>query len=109
MLEALIAILLFSFGVLAIVGLQATMVKNTTGAKARIDAGYIAQQRIGQMWADQANLINYVEANTPISGVAGGVRTTVVSGVQVTVTINWQEPGEAASHVFTTTANITGG
>lgn len=107
LLEALIAILLFSIGVLALVGLQASMVKNTASAKSRIDAGYIAQQRIGQMWTDPGNLANYVEANTAISDLPSGTRTTAVSGVQVTVTVNWQAPGEA-SHNFTTTASITG-
>lgn len=112
LLEAMIAIVLFSIGVLAVVGLQAAMIKNTSGAKSRIDASYIAQQRIGLMWSDPANLANYVEVNTPISGVPNGMRTTALSGVQVTVTVNWQEPGAASgvvAHNFTTTASITGG
>lgn len=108
LLEALIAILLFSVGVLALVGLQATMVKNTAGAKSRIDASYIAQQRIGQMWADPANLGTYVEVNTPVPELPNGARTTAVSGIQATVTINWQAPGESP-HNFTTTASISGG
>ena len=48
----MIAILIFSMGVLAIVGLQAAMIKNTADSKYRAEASYIAQKRIGQMWAD---------------------------------------------------------
>jgi type IV pilus assembly protein PilV len=46
-LEALIALVIFSMGVLALVGLQAAMIKNAGGAKFRADASFIAQQRIG--------------------------------------------------------------
>lgn len=107
--EAMIAILIFSMGVLAVVGLQAAMVKNTADSKYRADASYIAQQRIGQMWSDPDNLAPYIEANTDISAsLPGGLRTTAQSGVQFTVTVTWQQPGEA-QHNFTTTAVITGG
>ena len=109
LLEALIAILIFSMGVLAIIGLQAAMVKNTSDAKYRADAGYIAQQRIGQMWSDPDNLATYLEVNTPISELPSGTRTvTQPAAGQFRVTVTWQEPGEA-QHNFTTTASITGG
>lgn len=51
LLEALIALLVFSFGVLGLVGLQALAIKNTTDAKFRADASFLANQIIGQMWA----------------------------------------------------------
>lgn len=107
--EAMIAILIFSMGILALVGLQAAMVKNTADSKYRADASYIAQQRIGTIWSDPDNLASYVEANTDISALLpNGTRTTAQSGVQVTVTVTWQQPGEA-QHNFTTTASIVGG
>ncbi len=56
LLEALIAVLVFSFGILAVVGLQANAMRITTDAKMRIDASNIANQRVGEMWADSANL-----------------------------------------------------
>ena len=52
LLEGLIAILIFSFGILAIVGLQANSMRITTDAKMRIDASNIANQRVGIMWTD---------------------------------------------------------
>lgn len=112
LIEVLIAILIFSVGVLAIVGLQATMIKSTADAKYRADASYIAQARIGEMWADPANAINKVEANTDISALLPAGRRTVaqVAAGQYQVTVTWQQPGpDATTRNFTTTAFITGG
>lgn len=110
LLEALIAILIFSMGVLAIVGLQASMIKNTAESKYRADASFIAQQRIGTMWSDPGNLASYLEANTDISTLLPSGTRTVTQPVagQFTVTITWQVPGET-QHTFTTTASIAGG
>lgn len=52
LLEAFIAILLFSTGILGLMGLQAVSLKNTADAKYRAEASYLANQIIGQMWAD---------------------------------------------------------
>lgn len=49
LLEALIAVVIFSFGILAISGLQAAMMKNTTDATYRAEAAYVVQQYLGQM------------------------------------------------------------
>ena len=108
--EALVAILIFSMGVLAVVGLQAAMIKNTTDSKFRGDASYIAQQRIGQIWSDPSNAASYIETNTDISTLLPNGTRTVTSPAanQYTVTITWQSPGEA-QHNFTTTASIAGG
>jgi type IV pilus assembly protein PilV len=111
LIEALIAILIFSIGVLAIVGLQATMIKNTADAKYRSEASYIAQARIGQMWADPEALATYVESNTDISAqLPGGKRTvTQVAPGHYIVTVTWQQPGNTTTNNFTTTVRISGG
>lgn len=110
MIETMIAILIFSMGVLGIVGLQAAMIKNTANSKYRIEASYIVQQRIGQMWADPSNLVNYLEANTDISALLPSGTRTVTQPVlgQFMVTVTWQVPGEVA-HNFTAIAYIAGG
>jgi len=51
LLEALIAILIFSLGILAIVALQAVSIKLTEDAKYRSDAALLAEELLGQMWA----------------------------------------------------------
>ena len=103
-LEALIAILIFSMGILALVGLQASMVKNTTDSKFRGDASYIAQQRIGAIWADPENSSTYVEANTDISALLPGGKRTVTEPIsnQFRVTVGWTEPGETPAANATT-------
>ena len=112
LIEVLVAILIFSVGVLAIVGLQANMIQNTAEAKYRSEASYIAQVRIGQMWADQANLATYLETNTDISTLLpGGTRTvTQPNPGEFQVRVTWLAPGPTSTtHNFTTTARITGG
>ncbi len=111
LLESLIAILIFSMGILAIAGLQGAMVKNTSDSKYRADAAFIAQQRLGVMWADPANLVNYVETNTDISNLLpSGKRTVALPAAagEVTVIVTWQQPGQSV-HNYSTYARITGG
>ena len=113
LIEVLVAILIFSVGVLAIVGLQATMIKATADAQYRAEASYIAQERIGQIWADAANAASYVENLTDISARLPGGTRTVTQGAtagQFTVTVTWLQPGpNQTAHNFTTAASITGG
>ena len=54
LLEVLIALLIFSFGVLGIVGLQANMNIRSTEAKQRAEAAVLADEIIGRMWVAQA-------------------------------------------------------
>lgn len=82
LLEALIAILIFSLGILAIIGLQAQSIRNSAEAKYRSDAAYLANQLIGRMWADRANLANYAHrpGGTTVcspTGTAAGATTNV--------------------------------
>ena len=110
LLESLIGILIFSMGILALAGLQATMLKNTTDAKYRSDASYLIQQQLGFMWANPNSLADYEETDKDISTqIPNGLRTiTVKSGGVVNVTITWQQPGQATVHNFKASARITG-
>lgn len=116
LLEALIAILIFSMGILAVVGLQAAMIKNTSDARFRSEASFMAQQRIGLIWSDPANPGAFLEPapGTDISTVLpGGTRTTEqVSPGEFRVTINWTPPSETGSpvtHTYVTVARVAGG
>ncbi len=63
LLEALIGILIFSLGVLGIVGLQAASLRTTSESALRAEAVFAANQLLGQMWTDTlANLPNYSNA-----------------------------------------------
>lgn len=110
LLEALIAVLIFSTGVLAIAGLQGAMIKNTSDAKYRSDAAFIAQQRLGAMWANPSNLNIFALGEEDISALLpNGKRTVTLPTAtgEVKVEIKWQLPGQDV-HNFTTYARITG-
>ena len=65
LLEALVAILIFSVGVVAVMGMQAVSIEQVTQAKYRMDASYLANQIVGKMWTDQPNLATYATARRP--------------------------------------------
>ncbi len=106
--EALIAILIFSIGVLGIVGMQANMVRNTSDSKYRTDASNEAQKYIGALWVSPTNRppdpsnFSLSLANTSLPA---GTITVTRNGVFYTVSIGWKEPG-GDLHSFTTTASI---
>jgi type IV pilus assembly protein PilV len=108
LLEGLIAILIFSLGILAVVGMQSASVRHTTDAKHRLDASFLANQSIGMMWVDRNNLANYVVTDEAVAGLPNGKRTIAVNGNQVTVTLTWQAPGESAAHRYAIVALING-
>jgi len=124
--EAMVAILLFALGIVAVLGLQANSIVQVTQAKYRTDASYLADQIIGKMWVDQgtgANLTNYatpgyagrtswdtVVANSLPSG-AGTIAVVPApaggaGGNMVTVTITWRSPEDNLQHQYLTVANI---
>ena len=79
LLEALIAILIFSLGVLGVVGMQASAVAATRDAKYRSDAALLANELIGQMMAGNRNGLalqtNFQGDDTDGTGGAGDVLT----------------------------------
>ena len=81
LLEALIAILIFSFGVLGIVGLQAQALRFTNDSQYRAEAVYLANSLISQMWVDSYNTMGTIST---IGFVAGGV--LAATGVVLVVT-----------------------
>lgn len=50
LLESFIAILIFSMGILAIVGMQASAIKHSADAKYRSEASMLANELLGKMW-----------------------------------------------------------
>ena len=121
LLEALIGILIFSIGILALIGMQGAAIRNTTDARYRSEASFLANQIIGQMWVDRANLASYTTAgyvprDTWVTNVAatlpgvtaGGLRSPSIQvgpdgafGLvdrEVRVQVQWLQPGETETH-----------
>jgi type IV pilus assembly protein PilV len=117
LLEVLVALLIFAFGVLGVVGLQAAMTKAQSGSKYRGDAAYLAQELIGNMWADIPSLPKYTTAdcaNHPRCNAiklkiaaalpAGSLAITQASPGLVEITLTWTPPGEETRNYRTAAA-----
>ena len=130
LIEALLGILIFSIGILALIGMQSVAVKNTTDARYRTEAAYLANTILSQIRLDMANIVFYddtnagnyaprtawrsqVEALLPGVNIGGAQRVPeidVVAGPtyvgdtdppsRVTVTIRWLQPGETQERRF---------
>jgi type IV pilus assembly protein PilV len=123
LLEALVAILIFSIGVIALMGLQATSISSMTQNKYRTDASYLANQIIAAMWVGQADAAqsglpafatsggnavraawdSLVKASLPLGK---GVITWNAATHQATVTVTWQRPDDPTPHQYVATATI---
>jgi type IV pilus assembly protein PilV len=74
LIEALIAILIFSIGILAVVGMQGMAIKTVTESRSRSEAAFFASQLLSQMWIDQnispagANTSNITVGNYDYQG-----------------------------------------
>lgn len=122
MIEALLSILLFSLGILALVGMQAAMTKGVTQAKLRSEASLLAEQLLGRMWLDQANLTSYAVVSGSCTATSyanctswlssvnntlpGGSAVVTLNGSAVSITITWQLPGESPNQLQIDT-NVT--
>ena len=138
LLEALVGILIFSFGVLGIVGLQAQSIRFTNDSEIRAEAVYLANSLISQMWTDNFSQLqtNYrspggakylifktQQVATALGGamvqdpevfvddplnVPGVIAPSTTSSV-VQVKIYWRLPGDPASVVHNyTTTGVIG-
>ncbi len=88
LLEALISILIFAIGILAIVALQAASIRTSSDAKYRADASYLANQLVGRMWTDRANLANYAHQANVTTACDGRIGTTVAAPTNASLN-NW--------------------
>ena len=132
LIEALIAILIFSIGILGIIGLQASAVQQSTDAKNRAEAAYLADQLMGAMWTDNRTVANlqakyqscgssctgfwtwYGTVKNTLPGVADSIadtqpQVTVDGQGIVTIQLKWRSTGEPATnppHEFDIQAQI---
>ena len=127
LLEALISILIVSFGILGLIGLQARAVQNIDDAQYRGEAAYLANGLLGQMWVYDkrnkpstmlADLTAYYDNTgtgagyTEFKSVVGqrlpgaalnSPKVTVTAGptpnsANVLIEVYWLPPGEPGRH-----------
>lgn len=129
LIEVLVGMLIFAFGVLGLMGLQASMTQATTSNKFRADASNIANELLGLMWSDApANLSKYTTAQCAGYGRCldwsrkvsdslpkgtATVTATDKSGagslsvvMEVQVDIAWTPPGGESTHHYRTLARV---
>lgn len=119
LLEALVAILIFSIGILAIVGMQAQAVSAVTESRSRSEASFLANQLLTQIWTDAANAAAYAydgtgapparlapwynevttrlpnaDSRRPVVTIANAT----ASGAEVQVQLFWRLPDEPATN-----------
>jgi type IV pilus assembly protein PilV len=130
LIEALLGILIFSIGILALIGMQSVAVKNTTDARYRTEAAYLANSILSQMRLDMGNVVLYDDSNSgvyaprtawrnqveslmPGVNIASSQRVPEIDIVpgptyagdtdppsRVTVRIHWRQPGEDTDRKF---------
>jgi len=124
LLEGLVAILIFSVGILAIVGMQGAAVRASSEAKYRSEASMQASLLIGRMRVSNlAQLtVDFVPGGTAYDAWAAGLPTVLpnsdvfppgvaFSGAAnniATITVNWLAPGDTSSipHNYVVVAQI---
>lgn len=115
LIEVLVSILIFSIGVLALIGLQAKMTHSQTASKMRTDAAYLANELIGVMWSDMKNISSYDACNATAcqawqakvaqSLPAADITVQADANGVVTITIKWTPSGDD-QHTYTTTTYV---
>jgi type IV pilus assembly protein PilV len=123
LIEALIAILLFSTGILAMIAMQGLAISYAADAKYRSDASFLANELVGQIWVDRANIGNYAypggtaptlatwktKLDAALPGTAANPPVIAVDAATGTVdiTIRWQAPSADSARNYRTIAIVT--
>jgi type IV pilus assembly protein PilV len=127
LLEGLIALLIFAFGILGLIGMLAGSIRASNDARYRAEAINLANAMVGDMWTTQAaaldiefgtggtKLTNWQTQAAGLLPSAAGANAPQVDLTQaglslqsrsVVVTIFWQLPGETERHQILLTAQI---
>ncbi len=100
MIEVLVVIVLFSFGLIGVVGLQAKAVQNSVSAEDFNRAAMLANEVASEIWTNQSVILNpntITAWNTAVGdptgrGLPNGQGTVTVAGNVATITITWRAP-----------------
>ena len=109
LIEVLVAMTIFAFGILGLLGMHARALSGFSDAKYRTDAALLTDGLINDIWVNRTNIASYAYASGTVpaavqpwlsevqSTLPNGAGTVVVNGTTVTVTVTWQPPTAAAA------------
>ena len=125
MLEALIAVFIVALAVLGVVGLIGHSIQNVDESKFRAEAGALATSFIGSMWIDDrtpaalqakykspgaayTELKTYAAQRLPnaLDPIVDIVPGATANSSDVTVTLQWQSPGDKNVHQYQAFASV---
>ena len=126
LLEGLLAIILFSIGLLSLLMLLSATLIESSNARYRIEASLLISDLVSHMWIGDHSLnglktrfadatsTDYLSWFTSVSNRLPGVsaktnapQITIDDARNVTVTIRWQIPGDSTSHQMIVQTLIT--
>jgi type IV pilus assembly protein PilV len=103
LLEALIAIVIFSFGMLALMGLQSVMIKDAADSTFRAEAAYVVEQTLAEM---QSNPIGIGKFTSSVSALPNGkLAVSPLSGGRLQLVVTWKV-GDQPEHNFETVTSM---
>ena len=123
LIEALIAILLFSTGILAMIAMQGLAISYAADAKYRSDAAFLANELVGQIWVDRAQMEEFkypggaaaqltawrTKLDAALPGTAANppvITVDAATGI-VDITIKWQAPSADSARSYRSIAIVT--
>ena len=109
MIEVLVVIVLFSFGLIGMVGLQAKAVQASVSAEDSTRAALLANEMASAMWAANSVTLPSADltawdarvADAASRGLPNGAGAVTVTGGVATITVTWRAPHEPAATVHT--------
>lgn len=104
LIEVMVVLVLFSFGLLGLVGLQARALQVSVNAEDSSRAALLANELASAMWTNNtanlpASAISAWQArvaNATAAGLPGGNGSVVVTGNVARITITWVPPGTSS-------------
>lgn len=121
-LEALVAILIFAIGILGIMQIQKFSIQAISDSQYRINALYLSDSLIGDMWVDQSNIPQYISGSSPnyqtwlqeVDSILPNANqypptitlTNINNSQQINITIYWKDPQLNVVSKYQTTATI---
>jgi type IV pilus assembly protein PilV len=114
LIEVLVVIVLFSFGLIGMVGLQAKAVQNSVSAEDSARAALLANDMVSTMWTNNTvNLSSTIVSawNTQVGdatarGLPNGAGTVTVTAGVATITVTWRAPHEPSGTVHSYTTQV---